>query len=361
MAAVPRYISPYNVALPQATGQVIQFIRNPDTFKLNEYVQLIESQGITGVYYVIDQDTPPRVVEDATFAWEDGADRPTGQWNQTSFVMQGFQCQRRCIPWRLGEQAINMAKSYWDVQATETAAASQQAMTLRTYRVMNLLQNAALWGNNTADAGTLNGYGAGGTWDKASDDPADTGSYNAIKKSLLAALSFVVLQTNAAVRVDDMRLVISPELAEIMAASAEITNYVKFGPYSKASLEGSDEAFIERWALPPRLYGVKLVIEDAVRVTDRPAAGKGTIGLTTTNRVYVKSINSAILCSRPGGLDGAPGSKSFSTFQVYWYENLMNVEAFWDNHNKRVEGSVVEQFCEVLAASPAGFLVTNVV
>ncbi len=253
MAAVPRYISPYNVAIPQATGQVIQYIRNADTFRLNKYVQLVESPGITGIYYVIDQDTPARVVEDATFAWKDGADRPTGQWNQLNFTTQGFQTQRRCIPWTLGEQAIEMAKDFWDVMASETASSSQQAMTLRTYRLLTLAQNPAVWGNNTADAGTLNGLGATGTWDKASDDPADTGSYNAIKKSLLAALTYIVLQTNASVRVDDLRLIVSPELAELMACSAEISNYVKFGPYSKGNLEGSDEKFIERWGLPAPL------------------------------------------------------------------------------------------------------------
>ncbi len=361
MAAVPRYISPYNVAIPQATGQVIQYIRNADTFRLNKYVQLVESPGITGIYYVIDQDTPARVVEDATFAWKDGADRPTGQWNQLNFTTQGFQTQRRCIPWTLGEQAIEMAKDFWDVMASETASSSQQAMTLRTYRLLTLAQNPAVWGNNTADAGTLNGLGASGTWDKASSDSADTGSYNAIKKSLLAALTYIVLQTNASVRVDDMRLIVSPELAELMASSSEISEYVKYGPYSKGNLEGSDEKFIERWGLPPRLYGIEVVVEDCVRVTDRPSAGRGTQGLQTTNRVYVKNINTAILASRPGGLDGAPGSKSFSTFQIYWYKNLMNVEAFWDAKNKKVDGSVVEQFCEILAAPSAGFLITGTV
>jgi hypothetical protein len=361
MAAVPRYISPYNVAIPQATGQVIQYIRNADDFRVNKYVQLIESPGITGVYFVIDRDTPPRVVEDATFAWADGADRPTGQWNQLSFNTQGFQCQRRAIPWRLGQQAIEMAKDFWDVMASETASSAQQAMTLRTWRVIKMAENVSNWGTNTADAGTLNGLGATGTWDKASDDPADTGSYNAIKKSLLAALSFITLQTNSAIKVKDLRLIISPELAELMANSAEISHVRQFGPYSQANLEGSDQEFIERWGLPPRLYGIEIVIEDAVRVTDRPAAGKGTGTLATTNRVYIKSISSAILASRPGGLDGAPGSKSFSTFQVYWYENLMNVEAFWDAQNKRVDGSIVEQFCEVLAAPEAGMLITNAV
>ena len=361
MAAVPRYISPYNVAIPQATGQVIQFVRNADTFKLNEYVQLIESPGITGVYWVIDQDTPSRMVEDGTFAWNDGADRPTGQWNQVSFTTQGFQCQRRCIPWRLGEQAIAMAKEFWDVMATEAASAAQQAMTLRTFRLMTLAQNAANWGSNTADAGTLNGLGATGTWDKASDQPSDTGSYNAIKKSLNAARAYIVLQTNAAISTRDMCLIVSPELAELMSASAEITNYLKFGPFSKAQLTGEEDQFIEDYGLPPRLYGFKVVIEDCVRVTDRPAAGKGTQGLTTTNRVYVKSINSAIIASRPGTLDGAAGSKSFSTFQIYWYQNLLNIEAFWSAEHKRVDGSCVEQFCEVLAAPSSGFLITNCV
>jgi hypothetical protein len=361
MAAVPRYISPYNVGIPQATGQVIQYIRNPDTFPLNKYVQLIESPGVTGVYYVIDRDTPPRIVEDATFAWSDGADRPTGQWNQVSFIMQAFQCQRRAIPWRLGEQAIAMAKEYWDVQASHVAAAAQQAMTLRTFRLLTLAQNAANWGANTADVGTLNGLGATGTWDKASDDPADTGSYNAIKKSLFAALSFITLQTNAAIAVDDLRLVVSPELAELMANSGEISNYLKFGPYSRAQLEGKEEKFIERWGLPPYLYGFEVVIENTVRVTDRPAAGRGTGTLATTNRVFAKNINTAIIASRPGGLDGAAGSKSFSTFQIYWYENLLNVEAFWDAQNKRVDGSCVEQFCEILAAPEAGFLLTSCV
>jgi hypothetical protein len=358
MANTPRYLSSTSGFVPQATGQVISYIRRPDKFAVNRYAQMIESPATVGLYAQVDRDTPARIVSDAEFAWEDGADRPNTPYNQLSWNWVPFTIYRRDYMTKLGDQALELAKDSWKPLEQHTGALAQQAMTNRTNRVITLGQNTANWGNNTADANTLNG--GRGTWDRASDDPQDA-SYNAIKRALMEALKRVVLATNACVSIKDLRLIVSPGLAEAMANSAEIHNYMKFAAHARQVLEGKEplEVSNEQWGLPVHLYGIELIVEETPIVTDRPSAGTGTGTSVSSNRTFAKGDTSAIICSRVGGIDGIYGSQSFSTFQLYFYEYNLAVEVFKEPKHRYTEVHVVEQFQEVLAAPESGFLITN--
>jgi len=63
--------------------------------------------------------------------------------------------------------------------------------------------------------------------------------------------------------------------------------------------------------------------------------------------------------ARPGSLDGEYGGPSFSTVQIYHYGGLLEVEAFDDPKNRRVEGHCSEDLTVKVASSVSGFLVTN--
>lgn len=357
--ATPRYLSGTNAFVPQSTGQVIQYIRDPKEFALNRWVQNINTPATVFLWAKLDQDQPVRMVNEAEFAWEDGADRPTGNHNMTSFEWVEGRCYRRDYPYTLGLQACEQARKFgaFDPEEVESKSVASQAMTNRVNRIINLCETSANWGINTADANVLNS--GAGTWDGASNDPSDPG-YLAIKKTLLEACRRINLLTNGKVKPKDMRLVISPGLAMAMANTGEIHDYVK-STY-QTSIKNMEETLgnvNEQWGLPPKLYGVEVVVEDAVRVSIYPNADGTKATIAAGTRTYCKADTNAILVSRPGGIDAPYGAPSFSTVQCYFYEYEMAVESRTDTWNKKVEGHVVEQFKEVLAASPSGYLITN--
>lgn len=359
MVATPRYLSGSNGFIPEATGQVIAFVRKPDEFKVNKYVQLIDAPEPVGVYAQLDYDQPTRVVTDEEWAWEDGDDRPQGNANQAKFVWQEFRCFRRDFPYRLGEQAIRAAKG-WNPKAFYDATVVSQCMTNRTKRVIALLENTANWTanglTNTSDANVLNN--GAGKFPQGSGDPSSP-NYLAIKKALLAAARLINLTTNSVVKMKDLRLVISPGLAILMAETDEINSFLKSSPFALAQVRGDEPGQNQLWGLPDTYAGIELVVEDASYVNIR-ANSSANYATPLTQKVYVKQDNSAVLVSRVGGLDGNYGAPSFSTIQLYYWKYLLAIEAFDDPKNKRLEGHVVEQIKEVLAAPPAGYLITNV-
>ena len=347
-----------NGIVPQATGYAISYIRNPAKYKLNRYAQMIEAPGTVGIYYVIDRDTPVRVVADADFArWVDGSERPTQNENNLQFTIANFTTIRRNHGTMLGNQAVEMGSRGWKIREHHVGALARQEITNRTRRVITAMETVSNWGNNTADANALN-QGAG-TWDKASDDPASA-NYNAIQKSVMEAVRRIVIATRGAVEFADLMLLVSPGCAMAMGNSAEMHNYLKSGPFSYPRLKDQEKDFADRWGVPPKLYGLEVVVEDAVVVTDRPTSGGGVGTSASTNATFIKSDTSACIVSRVGGLDGPYGTPNFSTVQIYWWEYLASIFSFEDRENQRLKLHCTSQYLEILAAPESGFLLTNV-
>ncbi len=356
--ATPRYLSPTNSFLPVATGQVIDYIRTPNEFAVSKYVQNIQAPAPVFLWAELDQDQPVRVVNEALFAFEDGDKAPTGHANLTSFKWVEGRAYRRAYPYTLGLQAVEIARKMgaFDPEIVEAKSVASQAMTIRTNRIVNMMETAANWGNNTADANVLNN--GAGKWDTASNDPSDPG-YLAITKAILAALLRINLGTNGRVKPKDMRLVVSPGLATSMANTGEIHDYVKSQASSPKILSETLGNVNQQWGLPEKIVGVDIVVEDAPIVIIPPNADGTKASTALSQRAYCKSDSSAVLVSQPGGLDAPYGAPSFSTVQCYFYEYEMSVESQTDTWNKLIEGRVVEQFKEILAAAPSGFLITN--
>lgn len=356
------YLSPYNGYLPQASNQVIEYIRTPSEFALNRYAQYVEAPAPVFTWPYVDPDQPVRIVNEAEFAWEDGAPRPSGNANLLSYKWIPARAFRRSYPWALGDQAIEFTKKFtnMDPKAQQAGQVASQAMTNRTNRVVSMLETAANWSGNTATATALNG--GAGKWNTASDDPTQA-QYLAIKKSLLGAALVVTLGTNARVRIKNMKLVLSPGAAVIMSETGEIYNYIKYGVSGGlAPQEGTDRDMSELWGLPPKLYGIDLEVEDSPIVTVY-ANANGTVASIVTGtggRNWIKSNTTAFLLSRVGGIDGAYGAPSFSTVQVYFVGPQMAAYEFHDAKDRRVTGFIDEQFLEVLAAPAAGYLITAI-
>jgi hypothetical protein len=356
-------LSPYNGYLPQATNQVIEYIRKPSEFALNRYAQYVEAPAPVFTWPYVDPDQPVRIVSDAEWAWEDGHNRPSGNANLLSYKWIPGRAFRRSYPWRLGDQAIEFTKKFsnLDPKVEQAGQVASQAMTNRTNRVVNLLENSANWSGNVNTATGLNG--GAGKWSGASDDPTNA-AYLAIKKSLLGAALIITLGTNARVRIKDMKLILSPQAAATMSETGEIYNYIKYGVSGGlAPQEGTDRDMSELWGLPPKLYGFEIDIEDSPIVTTYPSQPytPASIVTGTGGRNWVKVNTTAFLVSRIGGIDGAYGAPSFSTVQVYFVGAQMALFEFHDTKNQNTEGYVDEQFLEVLAAPASGYLIQSII
>lgn len=345
--------------LPQATGQIIGYIRNPSKFRINRWAQKVPAPVPVFQYAYINPDQPVRIYNRNEFLFEDGGERPSGNWNLTDFQWLTGACQRLDIPWTLGNQAIETTREYsgWDPALVEQQQVASQAMTLRTSDAIAVLENSANWGSNTADANVING--GFGLWSQASDDPASP-NYLAIRKTFTNVMLIITLGTNAVVRYTDIVCVISPGAATIMANTPEIYNYVKYGPYSQPHQEGEDVEVDERWGLPKRYAGIEIVVEDAPHVLVQPNSTGTLATIVSGNRAFCKSDHSAVFMSRVGGIEAPYGSKNFSTFQIYFYKYDMSVWQYADPRNLREEGHVMDQRAQVLAAPASGFLVTNI-
>lgn len=360
--ATPRYASATNVFIPQATGQVIAYIRDKSRFKINKYWQTVKSSRTDSsgkpvcLYHFLDPDQPVRVVTEQEFRWPYGQPRPAHNQHVGNFKIEEVRMERYWYGYNMDELVQDNAED-WNPKAFFDATMANLAMTNATYRCVTLMETAANWGANTGTAAALSGV-IGARWDLASSDPSDA-QYLVIKKTLSQAMINVNLATNGLVQPNEMKLVLSPVTAMAMANTSEIHDYLKGSPFALAQVKGYVEGQNAVWGLPDQLYGVEVIVEDASRCTVRQNAA-GTVATVGTDKTYIKGKTSAVLCSRVGGLDGQAGSPSFSTLQRHYFKWDMAVESRRDEWNKIEEAGIVDCFKEVLPAPQSGYLITSV-
>lgn len=365
MPAEPGPTNTYVQSL-DATGQIIAYVRDPKRFRINSYLAYRPAKQMVGLYCVLDRDNQARVVTEAEFAWADGQARPDGYNNLDAFDLREYRTKRFDIPFTVGN--LTREQASWDIVASQAAGRMQQYMTLQTLLAIQTLETAGNWGANTNDANVLND--GAGFW-----DTSDTAS-NAIQKSIYAAIEAVMLATNGVVTMDELRLVIGVKAARRLRTAREITDYIKGSPQALAQVRGELPNPNVEFGLPAKLFGVELVVENAVRVTSR----KTTSGFNNGTRSFIKDPSSAVLMSK---VDALPGDQvnatmptpNFSTLQVFYYDGpntqnnnseaegpsgLYTVETFEDTRNKRLDGHVVTNFDRRLVAPESGYLITNI-
>jgi len=376
MTVTPRFFSPTNSFIPSATGQVIGYIRTAKQFKLLDYVQLVKSTSMDDggkpicAYAILDPDAPARTgprsgptvtnpdlqgtnmpSADVRWRWAPGDDAPTGNII-SNFKWQTVEMIRRAYPYEYDEQTKQSADL--PVGNIYRQIATSVAMTIKTDRVIQMLQNSANWpAANVADANTLNG--GRGKWSDGTSDQ-NSPNFGAIRMGVAQAAANVVQFTNGAVRPEDLRVIISPNAALRLGTTGEIYAFVKSSQFSEDRQEGRNQ-LNEQYLMPRYYAGVEWVVEDTPIVLE-DANSSGTVA--TTNRQWIKNDSTAIMVSRKGGLDGVYGAPSFSTVQLFYYRYELAVEEQYDQWNKKHKGRVIDQYAEVLAASRAGYLIQNI-
>lgn len=341
MAAGPQVmVGNNNTYIPTNDSRlVIEYSRNPKDFALPNYVQIRPVAKQRGYYLAINQLQAGRLVggDLNEFVWPDSHPRPRNRQNGQEFNFRDYQTIRRNFGQPIGDLAREQAD--WDVEDTQEAIQAQKAMTARTKLVHDALGtqanwDALHWSNVTSIPGVA------GTWDAA----LSTAPY--IKKSLNYGVKRIMMSTLSKVRKRDLRIVFNPTTAIAISETQEIIDVVKQSPDAYSQVINAEGKWSE-YGLPNRLYGLEVVVEDAVMVTT-------PIGAATQTQNFVMADGVAYLLSRIGGLTSRGGGPSFSTVTLFAKEE-MTITREHQTRDRFLDVDVVDDVGVGLTATSAGF------
>jgi hypothetical protein len=320
----------------------VEFTRSVNQFALSRYATLVPVSKMTGFYLRQDVTDNVRVTDQKEFLWPLGNDRPTGKQNAFDFIQ--YTTQRFAFPFYIPQETANQAA--WDTVAQHARSKAQLAMTRRSMAAATALSTTANWGNNyvATPNTTAQGFTAvGALWNTS-------GTQRPIQKTIQQVMQLVGYSSGGAVSPSQLIMVISPKIAQVISQSPEVLELVKYNPMSPSYLQGSDT--YSRWGIPPTLFGLAdVVVDDSVKATSKKGA--------TDAFSYVLG-DGAYFVSRPSGLVGVEGANSFSTLQIFAYED-MTVEQFNDPMNRRIEGRVIDNSTCAIVAPVSGYSITSVI
>ncbi len=341
-AVYPGLNNVYLISHDATNNLIVSYSRNPKDFALNSYIQIAPVTKMVGAYLRVTAEEAARIVSTdlSNLRWPDGAEAPMHEEGLESHEWQSYRCERYARGFNLGDLTIEQAT--WDIVGMHAAFHAQGMMTARTQLVHTLLATSGSWlAAHTATA-TVAG---GGKWDVSSVDT------KYIKKSFRYAEIQILKATLGVVRPKDLVLVINPEVAAKMSESDEVHQYIKESPDAMAQLRGDTPSQNGKFGLPDFLYGLRIVIEDAVKVST-PKGGTATPD-------FICSGDEAYLLARVGGIEGKFGSPSFTTVSTFMKEE-MTVETKRDDDNRRTKGRVVENYDVVMTAPSSGFRFSDI-
>ncbi len=332
----------------EATGAMqIEFSRNPNDFSFNRYIRVRPVNAISGLYLYIPPGAAARVLnaDNSDFRWPRGQVAPTGNWNTQGFQFLPYITERFAPTFQIDHDAVDQAS--WDVIAVNSRMAAQQAMTGRTVRGTTCLTNATLWGGNTGTAASLTTDGSGVL-------SASTTTTLRVKSLFQNVAKAILKATIGVVRPKDIIAVMNPNTATLIANSPELVQHFIQSQFAEGQVRGDYPGAEqgELFGLPPKLYGIKTVIEDAVRVSS-------DVNAATQVGDFILGDGVIIFVSRPGGLTSAAGGPDFSTIQCFCKED-MTVWTKYDDDNRLHAGRVVDDTDFRLVAPVSGYYVTTI-
>lgn len=358
MATGPSVPGQLNAYIPSwaASGRLAEsFSRNPKTMPLPKYAQYIESPKNQGYFLKIGTVEAGRIASINDYVWNWGADEPqNSELEQFDFVP--FITTRYRNGFFLDDDTERTAE--WDVVETMAKIHAQKAMTLRTNLAHIELATANNW-KTSANSGTADELAdlsadhtatasvfAGGNLDQGTT----TNAY--VKIFFDKARVLIDKDTLGTVDVDQVQAVMNPNTARLIAESAELRDYIKGSPDAAHEVRtGSTPNARYGPGLPDTLYGVKIVVDNTVLITNRKGG--------TLNRVYSFPDRTIAILSRVGGLDGVYGTPNFSTLVWFWYRDDMTLERKADPDNRRTKARVVQCGVAKLVCPASGYLLTN--
>jgi hypothetical protein len=330
----------------EATGLLIKFTRDAARFRINKYTKDIKVPRDQGYYLTLSGEDPYRIVSVNDYLWEDSADAPGGRQERQGFGFLPYRTARYCFPFNLGRKSVQQAE--WPILAEHAAVVSAKAMTVRTLLNTTLATTTSNW---TGTWGT-NYAAVSGAWTTSAI------ANNYIHKDINTAC-IAIEQASGGIVTDEeaLQITFNPTLARGVATSPEYKTYIQGSPDALAAI--TDQRNPNRkYGLAPFLYGIGLVVENAIRVSTPKPGNVPTPPAET--RGYIWPTANAVISSKPTGITQGEGEQNldFSTFAFRFFE-MMTVEQKSDPDNRREVGRVVEDYVTILQSPQTGFLFTG--
>lgn len=333
------------IASWEATGLVVKYTRDPSYFRINRYVKDLKVPKDMGYYLTLDADQPYRVVAVNDYLWEDTADAPGGRQERQAFGFQPYRTARYCFPFQLGRKSVTQAE--WPILAEHAAMVAAKAMTVRTMLNTSLATTAlnwqGSWGTNTS--------AVSGVWSTS------TTTTNLIQKDINTGM-IAIEQASGGIVTDEeaLHITMNPTEGRGISTSGELKTYLQGSPDALAVITDQRNPN-RRYGLAPFLYGLGLVIENAVVVTT-PKSGN-VPSPPSQSRSYIWPTASVCISSKPQGIvQTDEQTLDFSTFAFRFLEN-MTTESKSDPDNRREVGRVVEDYTVSIQAPQTGYLFTG--
>ena len=345
----------------EATGQILGFIRDPNRFKFNRYCRFRPSGKEIAVYLKLNSADANRAYNSNGMLWAENTNRPFDASQLVRSEFLDYRCKRRVeSTFALGR--LTTQQSVWPVMEAQMKANMNIAMLNLTTRLIdNIVDNSSAWSGYTDTCTNL----AGGKID------AGTASAPYFKKLCNAVALLVQQNTSSVLQPGELKCIMGPEAASKLSATQEVHAYLQQSPWSKDQIEGKMPGWsAQMYGLPPMMYNVEIIVEDAYSVTSQKDDATTTKGFIKNSDkitfVYVQTGNET-----PVSMGDYTNSYDSSAIQIYHYAGdgnpnvgtpmgLVTVEQRDDPWNRLVEVSTTSHMVEALPVPEAGYLVTDV-
>jgi len=362
-----------NARLPVPTGMVIGFIKDPKTFAYNRYTQFIPvpDDALEFSYWKIDNDEPVRMQSGTAtnsvaklddFVWGYDSYPPKGQDFNVRMDMLAERVTRYAFPYVIGdEMKAQWSKVGLNPESLYNQVRASHAGLHRAIRIVNSITGAT-WTGSTGTIQSLLGLSSPAFFDDSTGEellpsglPND--NFRIILNTFQKVKRRLYLNTNGALSGAEMVAVLSPSVAEAIAKSGEMMNFLKQSSYAKELTSPN----IVNWNLPDSYGGFTLVVEDTPRVfLNKLEAGTEADRSLTSSADYVLNSDDIYFLSRPGGVDGGYGMPSFSSVQCYTKNGLAQVKSNSDSWLEMTEARITMEDKIILPSMPSAFRVQGV-
>lgn len=362
-----RAMGPFNGILPEASGQFVGYLRDPSTFPYLNYVQLVPAPETQFRYWVMNSDQAARLPYLNAYDWGWDDYRPTHKEETVDGEWLHDRVNRYDFGYTIGEETIRTwSKAGIDAKSLHDEVTRSKAALHRAARAVNTLRDASWPTNHSSALLTLTGGTA--YWDQSVGVQLDAAGdedprWLVIKQSLNKIKRRIQLATKGVVGRQDLFCIIPPTVAEAISKSGEMNEALKQSQFAKelTDLPPGMARNTEDWNLPPRYAGFNFIVEDTVRVKINRQADGSLADVTSTSEVdYILDSDTVYFASRPGGLDGVAGTRSFSTLQCWTWNGEGRVEAFSEPKHQLIDGHYVMEDKYVTPSLISGFKLTDV-
>lgn len=366
-------MGPFNGVLPEASGIVIAFMRNPKTMPYLRYSQFVPAPDVNFTWTKIDPNLSSRLPNLDTFEWPYGGYRPLDNSFRPRVAMEVARIGRRNFSYTVANEAQRIfTKAGINYQGLCDSARMNHAHLHRAVRVITELQGGT-WssGLNSGSPQSLLNLPSPITFDESSGQQyqangAENPAFQIIKRTLQQVMKLIKLNTSNAVSLESFQWVMPPDDAYAIARSGEMVEYLKGSPFAREI--ATDNLNGETYGLPARYAGFEIVVEDTPRViTNERVTDTGDIGdvLVPDEKNYIMPAGTSYFTCRMtsnaqnSGLDGMYGTSNYSTVTIFTWNGEAQVEVFGEPKHRLLEGNIVTEDKVIVPTTVSGFRLTD--